>query len=150
MLSWTKLLFVPAQLNDSMVKRVAAAVIKEGDNFLVVRRALGKTFEGSWEFPGGKIEAGESLGETIARELEEELKLTVVRLGDVLAAVEDREHQLEVHFVEVEVCGEPVLVEHDALSRLRLVELRSLSMPPADSMFVEQYLSSSSVANPYS
>lgn len=55
--------------------RVVAGVIWRGDRFLAVRRPEGKSMAGFWEFPGGKVEPGESLEAALARELTEELGL---------------------------------------------------------------------------
>ncbi len=59
--------------------RVVAALILEEDKVLATQRNYGE-FEGGWEFPGGKIEQGETPEEALARELEEELE---IELGDV-------------------------------------------------------------------
>jgi 8-oxo-dGTP diphosphatase len=57
---------------------VAAAVIERPDgSFLLAQRPLGKIYEGYWEFPGGKVEPGESIAEALARELREELGIEV-------------------------------------------------------------------------
>lgn len=61
-------------------QEVAVAVIQRPDGrFLLGRRPAGKVYAGYWEFPGGKVEPGESVREALARELREELSLTVER-----------------------------------------------------------------------
>ncbi len=55
---------------------VVAAVIWKGDALLAVQRPEGKDMAGFWEFPGGKVEPGESLEDALHRELKEELGLT--------------------------------------------------------------------------
>jgi 8-oxo-dGTP diphosphatase len=62
------------------VTRVAAAVVLRGDGrVLLAQRPPGKAYEGYWEFPGGKLEPGETPGHALARELREELGIEVVR-----------------------------------------------------------------------
>lgn len=57
--------------------QVAAGIIWEQGRYLAVQRPKGKPMAGLWEFPGGKAEAGESLEHALARELREELSITV-------------------------------------------------------------------------
>jgi len=56
---------------------VVAGVIVCQDRFLVARRSASMSEPGFWEFPGGKVEVGESLGQALARELEEELSIAI-------------------------------------------------------------------------
>lgn len=55
---------------------VVAGIIWQGGEYLAVRRPEGKPQAGYWEFPGGKVEAGETLEQALIRELQEELSLT--------------------------------------------------------------------------
>jgi len=57
--------------------RVTAGIIINNDKVLITRRAPNENFAGGWEFPGGKIEADETPEECLARELKEELNITV-------------------------------------------------------------------------
>lgn len=57
------------------MKIVAAALIFDGPNVLIARRAPGQNLAGFWEFPGGKLERGETLKSCLSRELDEELGL---------------------------------------------------------------------------
>ena len=63
----------------SAIVEVAAAVMlrADGREFLLAQRPEGKVYAGYWEFPGGKVEAGESVRDALVRELHEELGITV-------------------------------------------------------------------------
>ena len=82
---------------------VAVGVLIDGDGrFLLASRPEGKVYAGWWEFPGGKLEAGESVAEALARELHEELGIVVdeVRPWDVTRM--DYEHaRVRLHFCKV-------------------------------------------------
>jgi len=58
------------------MKAVTAAIIQSGDRFLIARRAPGEKLAGFWEFPGGKIESGETASQGLVRELQEEVGIT--------------------------------------------------------------------------
>lgn len=66
--------------------RVVAAVIRQGDRIFATARGYGE-FKGQWEFPGGKIEAGETPQQALIREIKEELDVTV-RIGDLIDTIE--------------------------------------------------------------
>ena len=66
--------------------RVVAAVIRDRDRIFATQRGYGN-YKGWWEFPGGKIEAGETPQEALKREIREELD-TLVEVGDLVACVE--------------------------------------------------------------
>jgi 8-oxo-dGTP diphosphatase len=112
---------------------VTAAIIRRGATVLLARRASG-SLQGKWEFPGGKLEAGESEEECLARELREELGLEV-RVGAFLT---------ESHFnygtgsillkaYEVEwVGGAMVPVDHDCVEWVEPLRLESFDLLPAD------------------
>ena len=68
------------EMNEKRILNVVAAALvkKEDGKLLLARRPAGKSLAGLWEYPGGKIEAGETPKEALARELEEELNITVL------------------------------------------------------------------------
>jgi len=63
------------------MKIVTAAIIRDENDFLIARRAPGQTHAGFWEFPGGKLEEGETPEQCLSRELEEEFGISA-RIGD--------------------------------------------------------------------
>ncbi len=92
------------------IVRVAAAVILRPDgDVLLAQRPRGKAYEGYWEFPGGKLEPGETPRAALDRELHEELGLTVVRASPWLVQRYVYPHaHVELHFFRVfEWRGEP-------------------------------------------
>jgi 8-oxo-dGTP diphosphatase len=66
-------------LNAGPVEVVAAVIERPDGSFLLAQRPAGKVYAGFWEFPGGKVDAGEALAAALARELHEELGIDVVR-----------------------------------------------------------------------
>ena len=92
------------------IVRVAAAVILRPDgDVLMAQRPAGKAYEGYWEFPGGKLEPGETARAALDRELSEELGLAVVRASPWLVQRYAYPHaHVELHFFRVfEWRGEP-------------------------------------------
>jgi 8-oxo-dGTP diphosphatase len=67
----------------SKTVRVVAAVIREGGKIFATARGYGE-FKGRWEFPGGKIEEGETPQQALVREIKEELTATI-RVGDLIS-----------------------------------------------------------------
>lgn len=113
-----------------------AAVIRRDGRYLVGRRPEGKRHGGLWEFPGGKIRPGESDREAAARELREELALTVVGLGRTLHRARDAGSPFVIEFVEVEVgAADPRPIEHDDLRWCEPAELLELALAPTDAAF---------------
>ena len=110
---------------------VGAAVIRDG-RVLASRRTEPPRLAGLWEFPGGKVEAGENDEQALRRELREELQVEAVvgaRLGgDVLIG--------ETAVLRVYLCtltaGEPVLVDHDEHRWLAVEELFDVAWIPVD------------------
>jgi mutator protein MutT len=116
---------------------VGAAVIARDGRFLVGRRPAHKRHGGLWEFPGGKLVAGELLADALARELAEELALEVTRVGAVLGRVSDLDSPFVITFVEVEAVGTPTPREHSEVAWLDPAALRAAELAPADRSFVE-------------
>jgi 8-oxo-dGTP diphosphatase len=119
---------------------VAAALIDAQARVLLQRRPPGRAMAGLWEFPGGKLEPGETPEEAVVRELREELGI-VVPAGAMrpcsfaTGQVRDRPLLLLLYLVR-EWAGEPQALEATALRWETPAGMRSLAMPPADGPLV--------------
>ncbi len=120
----------------SILTVVAAALVDRDGRLLVQQRPDGKPMAGLWEFPGGKIEPGETPERALIRELAEELAIDVDHsclapacfASDTLG---DR-HLLLLLYVCRKWRGTPQAMHASALRWVRPVELHGLAMPPAD------------------
>lgn len=63
--------------NRSLVQVAVGVLLRDDGAFLLTSRPAGKVYEGYWEFPGGKLEAGESVEQALRRELQEEIDITI-------------------------------------------------------------------------
>ncbi|MDG1051358.1 MAG: NUDIX domain-containing protein [Planctomycetota bacterium] len=125
---------------------VAAAVIQRGDRVLVARRARPAALAGKWEFPGGKLEPGETGQEALAREIVEELDLRVeagVALGRshrVPSGEDAPDLRLTAYAARaLDPSHEPRLVDgtHDSLRWVTAEELPTLDLAPLDVPLVQ-------------
>jgi len=120
---------------------VSACALVDSDNrILLAQRPPGKSMAGLWEFPGGKIEAGETPEETLIRELKEELGVTtwescLAPLSFASHAYDDF-HLLMPLFICRKWDGYPQGHENQQLKWVRANRLREYAMPPADEPFV--------------
>lgn len=112
---------------------VGAAIVRDG-RVLAARRSPAMPLPGRWEFPGGKVEDGETPEAALAREIAEELGVTV-RVGALVGTGEDeqarRRIRLDVYACEL-VSGEPKAREHDRLAWVGAGELGGLDWAAAD------------------
>ncbi|NJD18848.1 MAG: (deoxy)nucleoside triphosphate pyrophosphohydrolase [Gemmatimonadetes bacterium] len=115
---------------------VVAAVVRRDGRYLVGRRPDEKRHGGLWEFPGGKVDPGESWLEAAHRELGEELGMEALSLGEPLLTVADEGSPYVILFVAVDAAGEPVPTEHSAIGWFTPPELAELPLAPADARFV--------------
>ncbi|MEK6210481.1 MAG: Nudix family hydrolase [Pseudomonadota bacterium] len=114
---------------------VAAAVIERDDgSFLLAQRPQGKAYAGYWEFPGGKVEAGEPVAEALRRELHEELGIDLVQGYPWITRVYSYPHAtVRLHFHRVlKWQGEPHPHEEQALAWQRCGALSVAPMLPAN------------------
>ncbi|MEP3226891.1 MAG: (deoxy)nucleoside triphosphate pyrophosphohydrolase [Parasphingorhabdus sp.] len=123
---------------------VAAALRNQSEKILVQQRPSGKPMAGLWEFPGGKVEAGESPEEALVRELEEELgvKVEPSKLRPAAFASEPlgEKHLLLLLYTCRDWTGEAQNLESADMKWLPLSALQHLEMPPADVPLVAQLI----------
>jgi 8-oxo-dGTP diphosphatase len=127
-------------VSQKRVIRVAAAVIPDGDRYLLTQRANGSHMAGYWEFPGGKIEPGETPGEALARELREELGIRV-RAGIALEVLSHDygDRHVELHFLTAEILeGEPRALEVGDFGWFSPGEMPGLPVLEADAPLIER------------
>ena len=121
---------------------VVAGVIRDArGRILLARRTEGRDLAGLWEFPGGKVEPGESPEDALVRELREELGIEATVVASVLRvpmAYPDKHLLLDVR--EVAFSGHPRGLEGQALAWVPLRKLADYPMPPADVPVVEELL----------
>jgi 8-oxo-dGTP diphosphatase len=114
---------------------VGAAILRDG-RVLAARRATPPV--GGWEFPGGKVEAGEPLERALRREVREELGCAITVTGWLDGAVEVRPGLALMVALARVVDGEPVPREHDVVRWLSGSQLGLVDWLPADVPFVAQ------------
>jgi 8-oxo-dGTP diphosphatase len=113
--------------------RVVAAIIKESNRYLLARRSDGPR-AGLWEFPGGKIEAGEDAAGALCREIAEELGIGVV-VGRSMARVVHEYDDLTIELIALEaeiVSGRPRPSVHSEITWATEEELHALRLSGAD------------------
>jgi 8-oxo-dGTP diphosphatase len=118
---------------------VTAAVIERDGAFLVTRRPSGVHLEGYWEFPGGKIEPGESHAAALAREIAEELDTAIAVGREVFTVTHNYPDRIvELHFLACELRGEPRAVLGQEVRWIVREELGTLPFPPADEELIRK------------
>ncbi|MFD2616520.1 (deoxy)nucleoside triphosphate pyrophosphohydrolase [Terrilactibacillus laevilacticus] len=119
---------------------VVGAVIIEKGKILCAQRGPSKSLANKWEFPGGKIESGETPQEALQREIVEEMQCKV-EIGD---QIEQTVYEYDFGIVHLTtffcklIDGEPVLTEHAAIKWLLPNELKSLDWAAADIPTIEK------------
>jgi 8-oxo-dGTP diphosphatase len=116
------------------VTEVAAAVIERPGEFLLAQRPEGKPYSGYWEFPGGKIESGEDARVALARELKEELGITVRESTPWITRMHVYTHAtVRLHFFRVSAWdGEPQPLEDQAIAWQQAGHPNASPMLPAN------------------
>lgn len=126
-----------AEIVKPLITVVAAILSRPADGYiLLAQRPVHKSMGGLWEFPGGKIEKGETPEEALCRELQEELHISVSTSAllpfTFVSHTYDSFHLLMLVYQVTQWSGEPMAVEHQALEWASPVRLHEYSMPEAD------------------
>lgn len=116
---------------------VACAVIKTGRKFLVAKRS-NEPDKGLWEFPGGKVQYGETLFEATVREIREELHINIVPTEELVSyEIQSTEKKYILHFILAEFhSGDIKLDEHSESRWLDKSELPLLNFVEGDQKFL--------------
>lgn len=132
----------PTCAPQKIVLVAAAAIIDADGRILVAQRPVGKAMAGLWEFPGGKVNTGETPEFALMRELEEELDIETRPCCFSPVAFASHAYDDFHLLMPLYACrvwrGEPKLKEHQALKWLRVNDLYSLAMPEADLPLIPQ------------
>ena len=119
--------------------KVVAAVIKRNNKIFVTQRGYGE-FKDGWEFPGGKVEKGETKEEALIREIKEELD-TVIKVDSYLDTIEYDYPDFHLSmdcFVCSVVEGNLVLKEHEDSKWIKKEEIDTLNWLPADLIILDK------------
>lgn len=119
---------------------VTAALIRKESSYLIAQRKKGTHQEMMWEFPGGKIEPGESPEHCLEREIEEELNLKIA-VGDIYHVVShnygDR-HIILLCYLSTVIEGDPEIVDCEDFRWVTPEEMKAYKFAPADIPVVEK------------
>ncbi|SCK02216.1 CTP pyrophosphohydrolase [uncultured Clostridium sp.] len=123
--------------------KVVAGILKKDDKILIARKREGKPLAGLWEFPGGKIEKGETPEESLVRELMEEMEIKISVKDYVGKSIYDYGNgkviELLGYTAEI-IEGDIVLTDHDKYIWITLSEINNYSLAPADIPLVEKMI----------
>jgi mutator protein MutT len=116
---------------------VTAAVIEQDGRFLLTRRLDGTHLAGHWEFPGGKLHAGETLERCLVREIREELDADIEVGAEILTTVHDYpDRSVELRFFRCELKSDPQPAMGQEMRWAALRDLSAIQLPPADDELV--------------
>ncbi|USL27995.1 8-oxo-dGTP diphosphatase MutT [Priestia megaterium] len=122
------------------MQKVVAAIIKDKNQLLIAKRNLKDPLAGKWEFPGGKMEPGETPEECLVREIKEELRIEI-EIGDFyddnVYGSKDQAIHLMFYWAQV-MNGEITPVVHDEIKWIAVNELLRFDFAPADIPIVKR------------
>lgn len=127
-------------MENRKITEVVAALIWEGNRFMICQRPAHKARGLLWEFVGGKLEPGETKEQALIRECREELGVTL-SVGTVFMDVLHEYPDLTVHLTlyEAEIAGgEPKKLEHHDIRWVTVQEMDRLDFCPADQVFLDE------------
>ena len=124
------------------ITEVVAALIWDGDKFMICQRPVHKARGLLWEFVGGKVEPGETKEQALIRECREELDVTL-SVGDVFMDVVHEYPDLTVHLTSFNAIiaeGEPQMLEHNDIQWIELSEIPNYAFCPADEEILREII----------
>lgn len=126
--------FLKVVIYTRKITQVVAALIRDGDKFMIFQRPATKTRAFQWEFVGGKAEEGETLEQALIRECREEIGVTV-KVGDVFMEVDHVYPDITIHLTlfNAEIAeGEVQMLEHNDIKSITPAEIEQYRFCPAD------------------
>jgi 8-oxo-dGTP diphosphatase len=116
------------------MQNVTAAVIVKNGKYLIAKRQAGGSLSEKWEFPGGKVEPGETPQQGLAREIYEEFGVNV-KVGDFIGSIEfknkEKEYRLMAYFTEIQG-GTISLTVHDEIQWVEIHEFDTYDFADSD------------------
>ncbi len=125
---------------EKKVTEVVAALIWEGDKFLICQRPAHKARGLLWEFVGGKVEPGETKEQALIRECREELAVTL-SVGEIFMEADHDYPDLNVHLTLFNAAiseGTPQMLEHNDIRWITTEEIPQYEFCPADEMILKK------------
>jgi 8-oxo-dGTP diphosphatase len=122
------------------MQKVLAAIVEKEGRILIAKRKKGDRFEGLWEFPGGKLDGGETPEEGLKREMREEFGVEV-QVGDFLVSVPYRSPFLAIELLAFgirQVHSPFRLLDHAAIRWASLAELENCSLTEPDKLLLQE------------
>lgn len=120
--------------------QVVAALIRDGDKFMIFQRPVTKTCALQWEFVGGKVESGETLEEALIRECMEEIGVKI-KVNDVFMELDHEYPDITIHLTlfNAEIAdGIPRKLEHNDIKSITPAEIPQYDFCPADKEILEK------------
>ena len=121
---------------------ISMAIVVHNNKILIAQRKKGKFPELLWEFPGGKLEKGETLQECVSREFKEELEKEIAVKNFFMDSVHTYENKGDFHLHAFWACCNddtlPALNEHNDAKWIHLNELENFEFCPADIPFIQE------------
>lgn len=125
---------------EKKVAEVVAALVWDGDRFLICQRPAHKARGLLWEFVGGKVEPGETKEQALIRECREELAVTLL-VGEVFMEVDHEYPDLSVHLTLFNAAiseGTPRMLEHNDIRWITVEEIPQYEFCPADEAILKK------------
>jgi 8-oxo-dGTP diphosphatase len=125
------------------MRKVVAAIFRQGDRVFIAKRHTHGSLPGKWEFPGGKLEAGETPEQGLKREIREEFGIPIKVAGFYAESIfEHQGERMELLGYLAKMLREDITLNvHTEGKWVKIKELPAYDFPPADRIFVEKLLS---------
>jgi len=120
----------------SLRKVVSGFILNSSGAVLICQRPKHKYNGGQWEFPGGKLESGETEAEALKRELREELDVKVTEVSPILFTQQDGPYIISI--VKAKIEGTPRNLEHPEIRWIDIIDLPKVTLTPVNHAYMEE------------